>query len=56
MIQQESRLAVADNSGARELQVIRVLGGTRRRYAGVGDTVVASVKSAVRSPITEQRF
>ena len=47
MIQQESRLAVADNSGARELQVIRVLGGTRRRYAGVGDTVVASVKSAV---------
>ncbi|HJL70429.1 MAG TPA: 50S ribosomal protein L14 [Anaerolineales bacterium] len=46
MIQQESRLKVADNSGARELQVIRVLGGTRRRYAGVGDTVVASIKSA----------
>ena len=46
MIQQESRLKVADNSGARELQVIRVLGGTRRRYAGVGDTVVASIKTA----------
>ena len=46
MIQQESRLKVADNSGARELLVIRVLGGTRRRYAGVGDTVVATVKSA----------
>ncbi|MDP6793359.1 MAG: 50S ribosomal protein L14 [Anaerolineales bacterium] len=47
MIQQESRLRVADNSGARELLVIRVLGGTRRRYASVGDTVVASIKSAV---------
>ena len=46
MIQQESRLKVAANSGARELQVIRVLGGTRRRYASVGDTVVASIKSA----------
>ncbi len=46
MIQQESRLKVADNSGARELLVIRVLGGTRRRYAGVGDAVVASIKSA----------
>jgi len=47
MIQQESRLRVADNSGARELLVIRVLGGTRRRYAGVGDTVVATIKAAV---------
>jgi large subunit ribosomal protein L14 len=47
MIQQESRLKVADNSGARELLVIRVLGGTRRRYASVGDTVVATIKSAV---------
>lgn len=47
MIQQESRIKVADNSGARELLVIRVLGGTRRRYAGVGDTVVATIKSAV---------
>jgi len=46
MIQQESRLRVADNTGAREVQVIRVLGGSRRRYGGVGDIVVASVKQA----------
>mgnify|MGYP000586642587 CR=1 FL=1 len=46
MIQQESRIKVADNSGARELLCIRVLGGSRRRYAGVGDIIVASVKSA----------
>lgn len=46
MIQQESRLKVADNSGARELLCIRVLGGTRRRYAGIGDVIVASVKDA----------
>ena len=46
MIQQESRVIVADNSGARELLVIRVLGGSRRRYAGVGDVVVGSIKSA----------
>jgi len=46
MIQAESRLTVADNSGARELLVIRVLGGSRRRYGRVGDTVVATVKSA----------
>lgn len=46
MIQQESRLKVADNSGARELLCIRVLGGTRRRYARVGDIIVASVKEA----------
>jgi large subunit ribosomal protein L14 len=46
MIQQESRLKVADNSGARSLLCIRVLGGTKRRYAGVGDIVVASVKEA----------
>ena len=46
MIQQESRLKVADNSGAREILCIRVLGGTRRRYAGVGDLIVASVKEA----------
>ena len=46
MIQQESRLKVADNSGARELLCIRVLGGTRRRYARVGDIIVASVKDA----------
>ncbi len=46
MIQQESRLNVCDNSGARELLCIRVLGGTRRRYAYVGDVIVASVKDA----------
>jgi len=46
MIQQESRLTVADNSGAKELLCIRVLGGTRRRYAGVGDVIVATVKEA----------
>lgn len=47
MIQTESRLHVADNSGAREVLVIRVLGGTRRRYAAIGDTVIVSVKKAV---------
>lgn len=46
MIQQESRLLVADNSGAKEILCIRVLGGTRRRYAGVGDVIVATVKQA----------
>lgn len=46
MIQQESRLAVCDNSGARELLCIRVLGGTRRRYARIGDIIVATVKEA----------
>ena len=46
MIQQESRLRVADNSGARELLVIRVLGGSVRRFAGIGDVVVATVKEA----------
>jgi large subunit ribosomal protein L14 len=46
MIQQESRLKVADNSGAKELLCIRVLGGTRRRYARIGDKIICSVKSA----------
>ena len=46
MIQQESRLKVTDNSGAKEILCIRVLGGTRRKYAGVGDIIVASVKEA----------
>jgi large subunit ribosomal protein L14 len=46
MIQQESRLKVTDNSGAKEVLCIRVLGGTRRRYARVGDIIVASVKDA----------
>ena len=47
MIQQESRLRVADNSGAREILVIRVLGGSVRRFAGIGDIVVATVKEAI---------
>ena len=47
MIQQETRLKVADNSGAREVLCIKVLGGTRRRYAGIGDIFVATVKDAV---------
>jgi len=46
MIQQESRLKVADNSGAKELLCIRVLGGTRKRYARIGDKIICSVKSA----------
>ena len=46
MIQQETRLKVADNSGAKEILCIRVLGGTRRRYAHVGDIIVATVKEA----------
>ena len=47
MIQQESRLRVADNTGAKELLCIRVLGGTSRRYAGIGDIIVCSVKDAI---------
>ncbi len=47
MIQQESRLKVADNSGAKEVLCIRVLGGSGRRYARIGDTIVVSVKSAI---------
>ena len=46
MIQQESRLKVADNSGAKEILCIKVLGGTRRRYASIGDVIVATVKDA----------
>jgi len=49
MIQQESRLAVADNSGAREALCIRVLGGTRRRYASVGDIIVVAIKNVIPS-------
>ena len=47
MIQQESRLKVADNTGAREILCIRVLGGSSRRYAGIGDIIVATVKEAI---------
>ena len=46
MIQQESRLKVADNTGAKELLCIRVMGGSTRRYANIGDTIVATVKDA----------
>ncbi|MBT3963948.1 MAG: 50S ribosomal protein L14, partial [Flavobacteriales bacterium] len=49
MLQQESRMKVADNSGAKEVLCIRVLGGTKRRYASIGDTVVVSVKEAMPS-------
>lgn len=49
MIQQESRLSVADNSGAKEVLCIRVLGGTKRRYASVGDKIVVSIKTAIPS-------
>jgi large subunit ribosomal protein L14 len=47
MIQQETRLKVADNTGAKELLCIRVLGGSKRRYAGLGDTIVCAVKDAI---------
>jgi large subunit ribosomal protein L14 len=47
MIQQESRLIVADNSGAKEVLCIRVLGGTKRRYASIGDLIIVTVKSAL---------
>ena len=49
MIQQESRLTVADNSGAKEVLCIRVLGGTRKKYASIGDKIVVAVKSAIPS-------
>ncbi|HZX21622.1 MAG TPA: 50S ribosomal protein L14 [Clostridia bacterium] len=54
MIQQESRLKVADNSGARELLCIRVLGGTRKKYARIGDMVVCSVKSATPGGVVKK--
>jgi len=47
MIQQETRLQVADNTGAREVQCIKVLGGSRRRFAGLGDVIVCSVKNVI---------
>ncbi len=47
MIQQETRLAVADNTGAKEVMCIKVLGGSRRRFAGLGDVIVCSVKSVI---------
>ena len=47
MLQQESRMKVADNTGAKELLAIRILGGSKRRYAGLGDVIVATVKDAI---------
>ncbi|MFZ2125508.1 MAG: 50S ribosomal protein L14 [Candidatus Saccharimonadales bacterium] len=55
MIQQESRLKVADNSGAKIIQCIKVLGGSKRRYAGVGDIIVASVKEASTVGIVKKK-
>ncbi|MEN3040231.1 MAG: 50S ribosomal protein L14 [Bacteroidia bacterium] len=54
MIQQESRLNVADNTGARELLCIRVLGGSHRRYGGLGDVIVASVKDAIPNGLVKK--
>ncbi len=54
MLQTESRLKVADNSGAKELLVIRVLGGTNRRYANIGDIVIATVKSAAPGGVVKK--
>jgi large subunit ribosomal protein L14 len=54
MIQMQSRLKVADNTGAREIMCINVLGGTRRKYARVGDIVVASVKRAIPNSATKK--
>ncbi|MEA4816940.1 MAG: 50S ribosomal protein L14 [Lachnospiraceae bacterium] len=54
MVQQESRLKVADNSGAKELLCIRVLGGSTRRYAGVGDVIVATVKDATPGGVVKK--
>ena len=54
MVQQESYLRVADNTGAKELKCIRVLGGTGRRYANIGDVVVASVKKAAPGGVVKK--
>lgn len=54
MIQQESRLKVADNTGAKEILVIRVLGGSRHRYARLGDTIVATVKEAIPRGVVKE--
>ena len=54
MIQQETRLKVADNSGAKELLVIRVLGGSKRRYGNIGDTVVCAVKNATPGGVVKK--
>jgi large subunit ribosomal protein L14 len=55
MIQSETRLKVADNSGAKDLLCIKVLGGSRRRYAGIGDVIICSVKSALPGSNTKKK-
>jgi large subunit ribosomal protein L14 len=55
MIQQETRLKVCDNSGAKEILCIRVLGGTKRRYARVGDTIIATVKQATAVGVVKRK-
>ena len=55
MIQMQTRLAVADNTGARQVQCIKVLGGSKRRYAGVGDVIVVSVKKATPTSDIKQK-
>lgn len=55
MIQQESRLRVADNTGAKEILCIRVLGGSTRRYANIGDVIVATVKDATPGGVVKKR-
>lgn len=54
MIQQESRLVIADNSGAKEVLVIKVLGGTRRRYANIGDIVTVTIKRATPTGVVKK--
>lgn len=54
MLQQESRMKVGDNSGAKELLIIKVLGGTRRKYANIGDIVIATVKSATPGGVVKK--
>ena len=54
MVQQESRLRVADNTGAKEIMCIRVLGGTKRKYARIGDVIVASVKKATPGGVVKK--
>ena len=56
MIQQESRLKVADNTGAKELLCIRVMGGSTRRYANIGDIIVASVKDATPGGVVKKEM
>ncbi len=55
MVQQETRLKVADNTGAKELLCIRVMGGSVRRYAGIGDIIVATVKDATPGGVVKKR-